>query len=304
MFTTKILDLSTLRGKEKVSFKHLVEEKHRGYLSGHDPLHIDGSELICIGASEDGKAVGLLIGSFHPGSVPSELYVVTADAEHQGCGIETALVKEFAELLQKKQSKKIKVLYQIEVDTTPAFEKILSESQWEKGTLAIVCCHFNAQTFSPPWLANKYLLPENCEQFMWKDLTSQEREDLEYLIKQRAIPGHVSPFIKEHLIQWNSSIGLRNKDGVIGWMITHCPGRDLIEFRSIFVFSEYASKGHAMRLLSESIHRMQQNNPPRHATMDTHVGLSDSRWIRFVKHRLLPYAEKVERFAHAWKSFD
>lgn len=303
MFETKLLDLSKLKGKEKDAFKHLLsEEKHRAYLSGHDPMLIEGSELVCIGALDHKKPVGIIIGAAHPHSVPSELYVVTADSAHRGQGIESALLKEFDEILEKRRVKKIKVLYQIEAPTTEPFEKILEENQWEKGVLAIVKLYFNAVTFNPPWIHNSYPLPEGCELFDWKNLTKEERKDLEYLVDQRAIPGYLSPFIKESLIHYNTSVGLRFKGEVIGWMITHWHENDTIEFRSLFVFRDYYAGAYAMRLLSEAIHRTQKN-PPRYARMDVYMPMADTRWLKFIRQRLMPYTEKVERFSHAWKTY-
>lgn len=301
MISFEELDLFTLKGKKKTAYKRLLENKYKGSLSGEDPLRVQHSEIICIGALKDNEPVAIAVGAYRPKPLPGELYCIGMKPSEESLEIKRILLEKMEATLRAKGSAIIHTIYPIEKPDTQDFENLLQERHWSKGVLALVRCHFNAKTFTTPWLHRDHTLPKGCELFLWKDLKKEERKQLEFLLEQKGIPGPVSPFLKENQIDWNSSVGLRSKNGVIGWMINWIPKKDYVEFRSFFIFPEFYLLGHSVDLLAESI-RLVQKKPPRHAIMDVMMNFSDSRWVKFVKRRLLPYAESVERFADSWKT--
>jgi GNAT superfamily N-acetyltransferase len=300
MLTIKVLDLLNLKGKEKTAYKQLLPEKYRGYISGQDPQQLAGSQLIGIGACVDDIPVGLIAGAYRPVPVPSELYVFAVSDIYQGQDVEKRLFGQFEDWLRAKNVQNLMTVYQTGQNETSTFENLLWRNGWKQGNQVKIRCHFNAITFSPAWLHQDYPLPAGCEQFFWRNISSEDKEKLEKLIEQGAIPSRISPFVKDGWIDKNSSIGLRCDGEIIGWMINHRIKPDTVEFRSFFIFREYYSLGHAMRLLTQSIHLVQQS-PPRHAIVNIYTNQADNRWIQFARKRLLPYAESVDRWVDAWK---
>lgn len=301
MLELKTLNPSSLKGREKNHYKQLLEKKYRGCLSGQDPYFILGSKLICIGAAEEKNPVGIAVGAFRPQPLYTELYnlqvALTAPYDEVAAG----LLQKFEELAREMGSTSIKTIYPREKSEASAFEHLLQKQGWNKGNLVLLRAYFDVKTFSPPWLHREHPVKKDCSFFMWKDLKIDEREHLKNLVEQKAIPYQISPFIRENSIDWNTSIGLRNKAGVIGWMINSAPRRNLIEFRSFFIFPEYYMLGYSMLLLTHSI-SLVQKDPERQAFLEICIEISDNRWIKFVKNRLLPYAESVERFYESWKN--
>lgn len=302
MLDIKVLNLSKLKGKEKASYRDLISDTYRGHLSGVEPKPITNSEIIAVAALLDGQPVGLALGIYRAALLPGELYSLFVQETHRHTGIGGQLLKKFEEVLKEKGSRNAKLIYQAGLATTLDFESLLQANQWRQGTMVLAKVYFDAAAFNPKWLHQKYPLAAGCEQFMWKDLKAEEKSRLEYLVEQGAIPSPLSPFQKKNQIDWKTSVGLRNKDGVIGWMVNLRPSRDVLEYRSLFVFADYYLQGHAMRLLSQSILFMQKK-PPRLAVLETYLNNVDNRWIKFVKNRLIPYAEKIERFYEVWKTF-
>lgn len=301
-FEIKILDFHQFSGKEKAVYKQMVHAQYRSCLSGQDPLKIKDSELLIIGAFAEGQPIGILLGAFRSLYTESEIYDLHVISGYPYSDVSQLLIKEFEGYVKSHKAPLVKVTYQLESPYSNELISMLGLMGWSTGNLLYVKCYFDAVNFNPPWLHQTYPLPKSCEQFFWKDLKNEERTRLEYLIKQRAIPLSLSPFAKEKHIDWNTSLGLRHEEEVVGWIINLRESNDLIEFKSFFVFSSFYSLGYALRLLTESIHLVQKK-PPKEAMFEVHMNVIDNRWLKFVKERLIPYAKHVDRFYFAWKEY-
>lgn len=300
MLKIQTIELTTLKGRNKTAYKRLIHPDYCACLSGFDPLKITGSELLAIAALVDGKPIGLIVGAFRPHDVPAEIYSFYVEEEHRRQGIGAQLLEAFEALLISKGSSKIKISYLGAQDWTSNLELLLKHQQWLPSSQVSIKCFFNLQTFNPDWLHKNHPLPAGCEIFLWKKLTTTEKKEIEAFIEQRAIPFTLSPFRNEKHIDWTTSLGIRDETQVLGWIVNLRPSKELIEYKSFFIFREYHLQGHSMRLLTESIH-LAQKKPPRHAVLQVFLNNVDYHWVKFVKRRLLPYTERVERFYEAWK---
>ena len=81
----------------------------------------------------------------------------------------------------------------------------------------------------------KYLnLPASYQYFPWQKLTNMEKNKL-----RNRVPKNISPFNAEHLIEPLNSFGLRHKEELIGWMVTHRHGPKKIHYASFFIDEKY-----------------------------------------------------------------
>lgn len=265
-------------------------------------MSLEGAELVLLGATWNGQPVGIVIGSYRP-LIESELYTLAVAPKPLIPEISTQLLISFENVIKEKGATALRITFLSDASCPAPIQTLILSQGWKAPSLSHIRLYFDPSTFSPPWLHRTYPVPRSCKQFFWKDLKKEERIQLEHLIEQRAIPFQISPFNKEKQIDWNTSLGMRNDQEVVGWIVNLRPNDKIVEFRSFFVFADYFTLGHAIRLLSESIHKLQEK-PTKTAVLEAYMGLADSRWLKFIKKRLMPFSTKIERYWEAWKKFE
>ncbi len=188
--------------------------------------------------------------------------------------------------------------------TRTPFEKILQKDGWNPPGIYMISCTYNVQDFHPPWFEKNYpSLPKAFQEFMWKDLKPEEKARLAYLAEQWAFSPDVSPFREEQMIEYQNSLGLRHEGQVVGWMITHRVDPNTIAYSSLYTHKEYRQAGYGIRLLIDSI-RLQQQSPVPYSLFKVNFEQVDPAWFHFVKRRLLPYAQKVQRIYWSWHQIE
>lgn len=292
------LDLSTLSPQLLSEYKKLTEPQFYPCFDSKDPWGVSSSIIFAVGALVDGKPVGLALASYRPTLEIARLVSIYIDVESRGLKIGTALLRKMEEVLRKQKCRLINHLYLTEQPTTPALEKIFQNQKWSKPYQMMVKCYFDCYAFNPPWFKRNYPIPSGFEMFSWGSLKSKEKVALIRQEKNNSFPANVSPFYREDTIEPINSLGLRNENGVVGWMITHRIDKDTIQYSSLYIDRDFKYLGHAMCLLANSI-RKQQNSPVQWSILELNVQESDSHWISFVKKRLIPYTIKVEKFNEA-----
>lgn len=182
-----------------------------------------------------------------------------------------------------------------------AFEKILLEQGWNKPYVYMVCCYYEVQRFHPPWFMQISEIPETFQSFLWSTLKPQERQHLLFQSEQGTFPASVSPFIEEETIEYCNSLGLRYQNQVVGWIVTHRHDAETVVYSSLYIHPEYRHTGHAIRLLAKSI-RMQQETSIPMSLFRVNLETINHSWLQFVKIRLMPYAQKIQRIKWGWHS--
>lgn len=180
-------------------------------------------------------------------------------------------------------------------------ERLLTKHGWAKPATYMLCCHFDVRLFNPPWFNRPIGFSKEFQEFSWNQLTDKEKEILRYQAKQWTFPPAVSPLIQEETIEPLNSLGLRYQNEVIGWMITHRIDPQTISYTSLYIHREYHLQGHAIQLLVNSIRKQQHSSIP-YALFKVNIEEVSPSWYRFVKNRLAPYAQKVQKIKWTWRS--
>lgn len=183
-----------------------------------------------------------------------------------------------------------------------AMEKILAHSGWPPAQLYFVRCHYKVQDFHPAWFETPYSLPDKLEIFPWKQITSSEKERILHQTTQGTFSPYLSPFDEESTVEPLNSLGLRYQGLLIGWNITHRVDPNTISYSSLYIEKEFHLLGYAIFLLIQSIRLQQQSSIPR-ALFEVNLNRVDPAWWRFVKRRLLPYADQVEKKKWVTRAF-
>lgn len=147
-------------------------------------------------------------------------------------------------------------------------------------------------------------LPENFEIFPWADLRATERVALE--TEQQAHPfveKGLWPFFEGACFEPVSSLGLRYKDTVIGWMLNRREDAYAISFGHLFVRNAFRKTGRAVVLLAASIKRQathDRSHPNRCGIWQ--VRADNAPMVRFVRRRLGPYLTSVTETNQSFKT--
>lgn len=295
MFSVKTLDLP-IPADQLNGYQNLLEKSLWPCLQGYDPLEFESSRIYAVGAHDtDLHTVGIAIAVERSHFHSAELLALSVAEPSRNKGIGTRLLTKLQEYIHKKGCVTLSALYPIGQSISPVLEKIFSHLGWSPPKLRKIRLHFDQKSFHPPWVNIKYPLPKGFTIFPWTELKKKEKERLWHLMEQGAIDITVSPFKNKGQFEPTNSLGLRKNNEVIGWVITLRPDSDTVEYASVFIFPEYRYTGFSAYLLAASI-RLHLESPIQLGAADLFLNQVDSQWVRFVKNRLLPYAEKVERW--------
>ncbi len=247
----------------------------------------------------DGELVGCAMAQYFSINQTAQLYSLVVKENYRQRGIGQALF-QCLETTLKEQDHIFALGFEYEKNDAyaPAIEKILAHRQWNPPKLYLVRCHFDAYAFNPRWihLANRF--PPEMELFKWKDLTAEERKRIAFMRDQGMFLPYLSPFREEQQIDLPTSVGLRYKNQVIGWSITHRLDPDTLRYSALYIDKDFQFSGYGILLLSESI-RLHKQLPIPRAIFEINLQEIDLSWRRFVKKRLIPISDRVERMKWA-----
>jgi hypothetical protein len=175
--------------------------------------------------------------------------------------------------------------------STASLERVLEKRGWETPETRTVTIRFTPeQALSMPWFGRVRLPSPEYEIFPWVELRRQERVELERSQAE-------SPWIPTGLEPWRhdvygfdeaSSLGLRHRGRVAGWVINHRVSSAVVRFTCSFMRKDLGRRGRILPLYSASILALRESGC-RHCIFVTPVGYSSM--VEFIKRRGAPWAE-------------
>ncbi|WP_068467223.1 GNAT family N-acetyltransferase [Candidatus Protochlamydia phocaeensis] len=258
---------------------------------------------VAIEARLGNQLVGLALAEIYYLNQTAQLFSLFVEEAHRRQGIGLAIFRFLQEsLVQEEAVHAIGFEYEKQAPHAEALEKILAHVGWMRPKVYLVRCHFDAYAFNPPWIRSSFRFPPDLTLFKWSELTEREREQILYRQEQGRFLPYLSPFREENIIDYPTSIGLRRNDQIIGWSITHRIDPQTIRYTALYIDSSFLLSGYGIRLLVESI-RLHKQLPIPRALFEVNVEEIDPSWLFFVKKRLIPYTDKVERMKWALRIF-
>lgn len=192
-------------------------------------------------------------------------------------------------------------LLNFQYDACPIMEKLLKKTGWEPSTLLMRRYFLHHKTFTPEWfLSNLPILPEDYSLFLWKEALSEEIETVKDWAKSNPQIEQYSPFDAEHPFDPTTSLGLRYKDKLVGWMVNHRLNPKLLRYSAFYVVPEVRGLGPSIHMLKESIRLHLADELEMEGMMEINFKLSPNRWIQFIEKRLAPYAVRIEDMRYAF----
>jgi len=222
--------------------------------------------------------------------VPELLSVyVTARARRQG--VATALVAAMeAELLGARGASSIEAVYTTGKPSIAAVERIFETRGWDAPTVRTVTVRFTmAEALATPWYGRMGLLPSGAQIFSWADLTAAERQALQESNAR-------TPWIANSLQPWRhdqvgfdriSSVGLRYRGEVVGWVINHRIDATTVRFTCSYMRKDLSRRARIVPLYSEALRRLSETDCEvcTLVTPTTYPGM-----LEFLRRHCSPYA--------------
>lgn len=258
------LQLMTLRPAEAPLFAAMTFPAYRHLLSLEPAVrHPNENEprLIqpfAIGALSGGRPAGLAIGELpSDGAQPPELLSLFVDPDCRRGGIGTALVGAVEQEVARLGHAEIATVYMTGKPGILHLERILAVRGWEEPQTRMVSVRFTMEVLqAAPWLSRYRLGPE-YEIFSWCDLRGEEREEL--IDSQQKLH-----WIAHDLQPWDyeksgydeaTSVGVRYKGKVVGWVINHRLSEDTLRYTCSFIHKSLGRLGRILPLYGESFRR-------------------------------------------------
>jgi GNAT superfamily N-acetyltransferase len=182
---------------------------------------------------------------------------VVDDARNQGIGTELVRAAERGARSVKLPS--IRAVYTSGRPGTAALERVLQKCGWSPPSVRAVTVRFTPhEAMKTPWFARVRWNESDFDIFLWADLTAEERAQIEQ--------SHAAePWIRKGLEPWRhdhygfdpvSSVGLRYRGTVVGWVINHQVAADHVRFTCSFMREDLSKRGRILPLYTESIRRL------------------------------------------------
>jgi hypothetical protein len=255
---------------------------------------------IAFGAFQQSSPVGICIASLDLNTALLEILHLEVDIAHRDQEIGTTLLSKTQEEASKQGARIFSFIYPIETPETPMIEKILKANQWKGSRPFLIKAWFNPETFDTPLIHLPYQYPPGYKEFLWKNLSPDQRKDLLRREQQRHFSRILSPFNDEKILEPSNSLGIEYNGRVVGWLITHRIDQEMVRYSIIYIEPSLKFQGSlAVKLMIDAM--------LLHLEKLTTWGLFEipylqvsSSWIHFVEKRLLPSAVKITRYRQGW----
>ncbi len=238
--------------------------------------------------------VGLVLAEMGLGAgcVPEMLSLYVA-AEWRNHGIGTTLVSALEQALVDEGCRRVTAVYTTGKPGIAALERVLEKRRWSPPSTRTVVVRFTPEEAARTDWFGRFALPaSDFEIVPWSTLTAEARAAIRRSHEER-------PWIARGLEPWRhdsygfdpvSSLGLRYRGEVVGWVINHRLEPDVVRFTCSFVRGDLSRRGRILPLYTESIRRLAKTGC-RWCTFVTPVEYKEM--IEFIHRRCARYVSFV-----------
>lgn len=294
--TLPISDAATLQ-----ELAALTSPQYHSFISPKKTEVSSTNVPIAIAAYQKGKPIGLLLAQFNPILRLADMYSLYVLEAYRNKHAANEMIALLEKELIVERCLVISYSYVTDTPTTSSLEHLLQELHWAKPKPFKIYCEFDAETFHPAWYEHAGTLPDGFTEFLWEELTEEDKHKLSFQETQGVFPVEVSPFNSTNSdFDSMTSLGMRYEGEVIGWMITHRTDSNTLAYTALFIQKEYQKQPVAIHMLANAIKR-QVTGGIRWGTLELNLNHVDLTWKNFVEHRLIPYASKVIYTSQIWR---
>jgi GNAT superfamily N-acetyltransferase len=215
-------------------------------------------------ARVEGEPVALALGELplareaDPDRAP-EVLSLFARPEHRNHGLATALLERLEAYVGARGFPELKAVYMGGRPGNAALERVLAKRAWSAPAVRTVTLRFTPQgARNCPWYGRARLSAEYAI-FPWTALTADERAEIRRTQEEKTwIPPGLEPWRHDaHGFDPVSSLGLRHKGRVVGWVINHRVSPTTVRFTCSFMRKDLGRRGRIMPLYTEALARLE-----------------------------------------------
>jgi GNAT superfamily N-acetyltransferase len=245
-----------------------------------------GGTPVAVVSVDGGQPVGLALAEIAPETGSAELLSLYVAQSARGRGVATTLVERLEQELRGRGVTRLEAVYMTGKPSIPVIEHIFEKRGFDAPILRKVVVRFTAEEAATTEWYQRARLPADSEIFAWKDVRPEEIEELKRTHAE-------NPWIDVNLEPWRcsdrfdpvSSVGMRKQGKVVGWVINHPIGPNLLCFTTSFVRRDLARRGAIFPLYVASLERLKGTG-----TICTFVTSAEyESMVRFVLRRCAPY---------------
>ena len=291
------LRLRSLAPEEAPRFEALTFPAFRHLLDGRpQPRHRQCDDRLvrpfAIAAEVDGSPAGLALADHAEGEREATVLSVSVIPAYRRKGIGSLLLKTIADVAKAERLHKLQATWMAGTAQTPAIEALLAGCGFSAPQPRMLSLRFRAEQMAQaPWL-RRYPLRPGYSIFSWADLDPVEMRMLKQTQAERAwIAPDLQPWDHDrHGFEPGTSLGLRYRGEVVGWVITHPIAPGTVRYTCSFVRADLARLGRILPLYGESFRRLQRFGFQRgvFTTPYQHAGM-----VNFARRWMGPHAEFV-----------
>jgi hypothetical protein len=231
----------------------LSPERARDFASLTFPAYRSriGRDTAAVGLMSDNEPVGLALTSLPDCKGSAELLSLFVAFPHRKRGMGTLLLGRTQKLLARVGVRSLRTSWSETLPGALPFQAVLARQEWsaphkrmlvlkgdfsrEMGTLI----HADYPAYrTAPRLPRKYSISP------WQDMSAKDRK---FILSRQGLPDwygpEANPFRQENLMEPLTSLILRYKGGIAGWITTHRTGPDTIRYTDIFIRQDLKRTG-------------------------------------------------------------
>jgi GNAT superfamily N-acetyltransferase len=255
---------------------------HAGVLSHLAP---DSPEF-AVAATESGQPAGFALARMTPDGQATEVLSLFVTPPRWSRGIGTRLLQGIEQIARERGASLARINYSTQSASTAALERILGRLGWTAPRGLLLLAQLDLGMTSEPWIRQLGIRAPH-EVFPWVELTAAERGALEGI--QPDVPAVFRPFPDEAAPDPRTSLGLRLRGEVIGWMLTHQVAPKIVRYTTLYVREPWQRAALTLGLLAESIRRAASSfEPGERAALA--VRMDNAPMVRLLQRKFRPHA--------------
>jgi acetyltransferase (GNAT) family protein len=213
--------------------------------------------VVGVGATMLGTPIGLAVAVILPGRTTARLLTLFVAPAYRRAKIGVALMQHVESDLRARGSNTIEALVPGDAAGACALDRFFSSLGWAAPTLdSVRCVAEHRRMLSAPWLQATADQPNGYDVLPWVDLSGEERESIRSRqAEHQWFPPDLDPFHHERMLDAATSLALRHRGEVVGWMITHRVSPAELSYTCGFVRADLARRGRFIPLLRAALRR-------------------------------------------------
>ncbi len=268
-------------------FQPMTFPSLRALLNDQDPA----AHPVAVGATLDGEPVGLALGGLPntDGRLPGlvSLYVAPTRRDR---GIARGLLARFEREMAARGCTDIETIFTTNKPGAAEFAAVLARQGWAQPEMRMLLIKLDIHSLRTAHWFQRVPLPPDEEIIRWRDVTEAEREDLRRWQEEEGwIARDLVPFDHEAGACLHTSMALRKKGRIVGWMICHLIDAVHQRYTCGYVRPELMPLGRYFQLMVAASEPLCTPEYPASVPIYT-VPSWHPRMVRFADRRMVPHA--------------